>query len=369
MLTTDANSLPRLMACNGSRFMAGQVPAVTVDSTSREEGIAAHYMLATALHKGVQQLDTLVDKKAPNGVFMDAAMCEHVAEFISVVQSRPAASRYDEHGFSFGTDAWSVDCNPDSVSWSSDGIYMWLDDLRYGRRIVEPDHNWTMIANAIGLIRRRSSPPPQYICFTIHQPRQRHPLGPVRHTWVSYIDLMHYAATMDRILSALSDTLNTGSHCGGCPAVGFCPAASAASANAIDASSVAFVDNIDNASLAYELDELKRASLAIKTRLDAYEELAASRVRKGDQVPNYVLETSYSNRQFKPGIDVAMASMLLRCNAAAPAKLATPAELERRGADKDMLAHITHRPSTGTKLVRVDADKYAAKLLNGAKSE
>lgn len=175
---------------------------------------------------------------------------------------------------------------------------------------------------------------------------------------------MSYAEQIDRTLSAPSDELRTGPHCRKCKALPICYAARAASMNAIDFSHIAFVDQIDNSLLSFELDQLNRAKAAIDNRLEAYEELAQSRIKQGQIIDNYAVDTSYSNRRWKEGFDAATL-LAITGKDLTTGKLCTPKEAERRDVDPAVISALTESVPIGTKLVRIDATKRAEKLLKG----
>lgn len=363
MLITDATSLPRLMACNGSRIMDGYAPSISFDTEAREEGNAAHYMALKAYRDGVAIRD-LIDKKAPNGHFMTSDMAEHVETFLGVILNRPNTAGGMERETTIEGDGWRVNARADHIAQTPMGSEVFIDEFKYGWGIVEPEYNWTLITHAIGHLRRVTTPGPHIINLVIHQPRPRHPLGPVRTWTISYYDLMSYAEQINRTLSAPSEELRTGPHCRKCKALPICYAARAASMNAIDFSHTAFVDQIDNATLSHELDELNRASATIKNRLEAYEELAQSRIKQGQIIENYGIDVAMSNRRWKQGFDVNALRAIIGIDLTT-GKACTPAEALRRGVNSDVVSALTETVPTGTKLVRIDASKRAEKLLKG----
>ncbi len=91
MFETDASKLNRIMQCNGSVKMEPFAPPKIDDaSESRREGIAAHYVALQVFNGVFSDPLKMVDRRAPNGVYVTAEMAE--------VASTKAA-RVDDRGF------------------------------------------------------------------------------------------------------------------------------------------------------------------------------------------------------------------------------------------------------------------------------
>jgi hypothetical protein len=369
MITVTADELPRFMACNGSRLLPASLPAAVADTTARDEGIAAHY-LALAVFRNEFTIDELVDRKAPNGVYITLEMVEHVQTYLDAIihLDRGKIVSDAEIDTSFGTDAFRVNARADHIAISSDATAdqsLYIDDFKYGWRLVDPENNWTLIAHAIGYCLSRQVTPAR-IVLTIHQPRPYHPEGKSRPWEITYSDLLDRYAHIKMTLENPSDQLNTGSHCGKCPALATCPAARKANMNAIDASEMAYSDELDNGALSHALNTLRAAQSALNTRLDALEELAKFRLKSGEVLDGYGVENQLSNTDWKPGIDVAMIEMLTGKNIA-KSKLPTPGQAIKAGIPEAVIKPLTERRLTGVKLVRVDANRKAQKLFGNQK--
>ena len=361
MLETDATSLPRLINCNGSRLMGGAIPPIgTTDNNPRDEGIAAHHMAYEASY-GSRSLRDLVGQKAHNGVFMTEEMHDYVEIYLEGISNRGELSTNVMEGdTSFETASWRVNGRADQTTHIQDHLY--IDDFKYGWGIVEPEMNWTLIAHAIGycLIENYQ---PSTIVLTIHQPRPGHPDGKTRSWIIDYNRLLELYHQIDATLSNPSDELNTGAHCTKCPALSVCPAARIASMNAIEASATVHEDNLENAVLSFELDNLKRAQNALKSRFEALEELAKHRIMNGEIIENYAVDRGFGNTTWNKGVTVDMLKLMTGKDLSA-GKLITPTKAMKAGVPEAIVKPLTHRPETGTKLKRVSADKKAQKIFS-----
>lgn len=351
MFITDATHLPRLMQCFGSRNMPTTV-TVEPDQTTRDEGNAAHWLAQKVF--GGASMSELAGTRAYNGVVIDNDMVRHVSDYISALDCGEM-----ESVTTVQTERWIVNARADHVSHRN-GI-LTVDDFKYGYRVVSPEMNWTLIAHAIGYCLLHNVMP-EMIVLRIHQPRRYHPEGHLREWRIGYADLTALYHQIDARLSSGDEILQTGPQCVNCHAIYVCPAYREASMNAIDVASVAFNDDLPPEILSAELDQLGQASDVITARLKALQELAMHKIASGTVIPEYTVDAPLGQRRFGKAFDGAAIRALtgLPCT---EEKLVTPAELERRGANPDVIKLITERPVTAKKLVRVSADARARKLL------
>lgn len=358
MFHVTADELPRLMQCNGSRLMARIFETPQGDTKIRDEGIAAHHA-ATIIFNGVQP-ESLLNTKAPNGVFITPEMLDHVLDYLEALELGGNV----EVETSFIGDTWSIGARADHIAEGSSTLY--VDDFKYGFGAVEPEMNWTLIVHAIGHCLKTGFAP-ERIVLTIHQPRISHHLGKSREWVITWSELLDLYSLLVATLSNLANTLNTGPACRKCFARFTCPAKTKAGMNAIDVSEMAFDEIIDDARLSYELEMLSRAKAVIDQRLDARTEVALDRIKKGSIIEKFDVETTLTNTRWKPGISAEMLEMTTGVSLTKKT-IVTPAEAKRRGVSDSAVSQLTERVPTGHKLVRRDADKKAKKLL-GDKSK
>jgi hypothetical protein len=356
MLIVTATDLPRLMACNGSRLMGGANPPVDSDNVVRDEGNAADW-LVQQIYNGHFTAEELIDRKAPNGIYITAEMVEFLEPYIH----RPGVIELDT---SHAGANWQVNGRADRVNYIRETATLKVDDLKYGWSIVEPEENWTLISHVMGFMAQNPSYPVERAELTIFQPRPHHPDGPVR-TW--HIDRARIAelyAQMNATLSNPTDILNTSPNCYRCPALAICPAARKAQMNGIEASENAFVDNIDNDNLSFQLDHVARAMKLLKQMHDAYSELALYRLKAGQVVRNYSVENELANRSWLDHVTPEFMQMITGKDISQK-QLISPAQAEKMGITPEVVSAMTTRKQKGFKLARVDADKKAKKLFGG----
>lgn len=368
MVDYRASELPRVIECSGSKAMAGQVPAIVDDQTEdAREGIAAHWLATKILTADyAASAFDFINTTTPSGFYISDEMAEHVDTFVTAVTSRPGiGTRYVEHPVDWEYTAGAfIRCRPDHIHYDETNRILYVDDFKFGWRLVDAESNWTLIAYAIGFVQQRNIMPDQ-IVMTIHQPRRHHPDGRERSWPINMAALVAYYEFIKSELTSLNTALTSGDHCHLCPARGYCPALREAGYNAIDtvATTVAS-EELPDTELTYELALLEVASKRLEDRLTAVREIAMHRIQSGRALGDYIIEPSYGHRKFNEGITPELLAAITGVDVYAPPKLITPAQLEKRGVSKKAVAALASAPFTGFRLVRHNADKKARKLFN-----
>lgn len=350
MLTTTATELPRLMRCIGSRLMDRAVPEADNDE-ARDEGNAADW-LAEQMFAG----NTVpVGSKAPNGWVVTDDMVDYISEYVA---SLPAGGAM-QVVTTWGGDAFEVRGRADWMG--GDWHMLKVRDLKYGHRIVSPQMNWTLLSHAIGWC-INNNVQPQWIELSIYQPRPYHTEGPLR-TWAcSYEDLLSYHNQVVQRLTNPTDMLVSGDQCNKCHARFDCPALDRAAWSAVEATTTAFNDAMPNNVLAFERDQMQQAADMLKIKIDAVDELMTHRIKSGQVINGYALQARQGQRRFVSVLTAHALSAALGVDLTTD-KMPTPAEAERRGVDKTVLAGLTERPMIGQKLTKIDADAIARRAF------
>ena len=355
MIVTDATTLPRLMQCIGSRLVERAPTLPDTDTTLRDEGNAAHW-LAQEIAEGRLDRSTCVGVTAYNGVFVGVDMRDHVCAYLD----RLLPGEF-ETVTTWGTESFQINGRADHIGHHESVLE--VTDFKYGYRPVEPDQNWTLISHAIGYV-LLTGLVPEWVRLTIVQPRAHHPLGSIRSTMFSYSDLLQYHQRITAHLSAPAEMLATGPNCRKCPALAYCPSNAQATYNAVDVvlDSV-FSDVLDDDSLSQQYTTMVHAADVIEQRVKALKELMQHRIEAGRVMPGYTLDRQKGQTRIKKGITLDQINALTGRDLT---KRAMPSitELKNAGVAQLVIDAITERPDTAPRLVRIDPDAAARKLLN-----
>lgn len=334
-----------------------QIPQANTDDTVRDEGDAADWLISQVF-TGQHLTEELIDRKAPNGVYITVEMADHIIPYINTIKNTGEIERDCSHHGS----NWQINGRADHILYDRETNILYIRDFKYGWKIVEPENNWTLISHAIGYCVQNQIQP-ALIRFEIYQPRPYHPLGTTRAARMTWPQLMQCYTQINNTLSNPTDMLTTSSECYKCPAMGNCPSAQIAAMNAIDVSYKGYVSNIDNITLEAMLDETDRAMEHLKEIQKAYTNLALERLRKGGQMKEYSVQTDLGNETWNDNITPEMLEAIVG-KAVVKKKTLTPRQVINMGVDAAIVRTLSQRPSKGVKLVRVSASKRAEELFN-----
>lgn len=364
----DATSLPRLMQCGASKSMPGFVPSVIAEqSDDAREGIAAHWLASEYLKGRVTDLDEWVDRKAPNGVYMGIDLVDAVRWYVEGIRKNRGARReFVEADMT----AWNHDrsvtigCRPDYVSDTSAdyGRRIYIDDFKYGWRLVEVENNWTMLAYAFAYIADKVVDPDTMFEFRVWQPRPYHPEGKCR-VWI--VDAAHLSALRDYMFHTLATTstvLQTGPYCHRCPARSNCPALRKASMGLMDVVERAIPDNLTLDDMSLLMDTLTAADHTLKQYKDALSERIMDALRNGQIVRNYRLEPYEGALDWVEGISADVLRLLTDKPVTKPTPLLTPTQL-KKAIPPNTMKTLTYRKPGGLSLKRIDVDQAAKRMF------
>ncbi len=357
MKDVHCSSLARLMVCAGPLFFENLPKQET--NAAAEEGTAAGEYLERLLTK--QQIGT----HAKNNVPFDDDMRFYCGDISEQIVANAKTQVLCEQVIDWQTRSGIWIRGRYDGGYISHNDKLYIEDLKYGWGIVEAERNWQLLGYAIGEVIRRGVAF-EKIVMRIQQPRPHHEDGPSRAWEITYEELLAYKeqieARMDVIASG-DKTLTTSSHCRYCPASGdACPAIGKAFYLGVEVAHEFLQDSINDKELSQQLDLANRVSEIIKIKMDSLKSLAVSRIKEGKIIPNYVTETSYGDRKWKPGVGPQVFEALVGKKIVEQVML-SPAKAEKAGVPKDLVNALVDRHFLGQKLTRKDSSKIAAKIF------
>ena len=249
------------------------------------------------------------------------------------------------------------------ISFVSDNT-LYVDDVKYGWSLVNPENNWQLISYAIGIVIQTGVAYDE-IVMRIHQPRPHHEDGTTREWRISYAKLLELKEVIEArmiLLAGGEDDLVTSTNCRYCPAAASCPAVSKAYFRSLEEIHNFVQDDISDAELSFQLDLYKRMQDIFKVRKDSLEALALDRLNNNKLVPNYSIKKSYSNRSWSKGIDADYIKMMTNVDIT-KVEMLSPAQAEKKGVSKTLVAELTKRFEKGSKLERGDTSELGDKIF------
>ena len=358
------SSLDRYMKCPGFAQMTDLMP--NESGPAAEEGTAAGELLQAMLEQ--RSLKPSVSNAAKNGVRFDSDMYYYLTPIAQEILSKNVAVNCEQR----------IDWNPCpgiairgqfDIAYI-DGDTLCIEDLKYGWKIVDVKENWQLLGYAIGkLIQLNNNQmvSPNYIQFTIHQPRPHHEEGKSRVWKISLDDAHAYYQKIPHIMQEIvngSRELKTGKHCKYCPAAANrCPAINRSLYEGIDTVMYDFKqDDVNEQEIAKQLSFLTEVANIVKIKLDAMSDLACLRMREGKVVPGYGMEEKFGDRSWKSDVTPEAIEFLTGKSIMEQVML-SPAKAEKLGVDKKLVAGLVERKFTGVKPVKKNFTADAEKVF------
>jgi hypothetical protein len=343
--------------CPGYPTLAATLPAEAPSDPARE-GTCAAWVAEMVLTGQAADCMSLVGAQHENGWVIDRAMARHIEGYVAHVR-RDGGQVYAERRVTLIPGL--VEGTPDAFGVSDDGVLR-VKDLKYGFEIVEPSTPQVLIYAAALYIALQGAVAISKIELGIYQPRAYHPSGVYRSRSLTVAEL---GGEIERIIAAAYATQDpaamcvSGSHCRRCDAAHKCAAVTHEVYRAVTQMMRAQERHMTAVEMATELDFLDLAESMFKGRRDAVHAEAEARLAKGEHIPGWHIEQGYGQRRWK--VNAAMIRMLTGVDPTA-GKMVTPAELERLGADPDVVSQITEVPRTKAKLKQLPEGYLAGKF-------
>jgi hypothetical protein len=312
---------------------------------ARREGIAADWIANGVLRGDAASAAEYDGETAPNGHVVTSDMVRHVQGYIDycraqgkVVQAQVPVNI--PHLFIRGLADSQV---------LSDSSTLTIIDLKYGWSIVEAEFNAQLLCEAIALFNPEIH---DRVRLTIYQPRPSHPEGKARH-WdmddAELTDAYHWLAR--KAMEATSPGAKAtpgGGHCRYCDGRGRCAALAEATYQAFEHVRGTKLMALDAHALGDELTFVTEALALIKARHSGVEAEVKGRMKRGEYIPKWMFDQRQSDRDWHEPLDV-----VEQRTGVHPYKMVpkSPAELEKEGADPDIVNELSSRQFTGLKLV------------------
>jgi len=358
------SSLDRYMKCPGFAQMTDTLP--NLSNPAAEEGTAAGELLQAMLEQ--RSLKPNVTGVAKNGVRFDSDMYFHLGPIAQEILDKNVMISCEERVDWVPAQGVAIRGQFDISYIVGDTLY--IEDLKYGWKIVDVKENWQLIGYVIGKqiqMTYAKLEVPKYVSFTIHQPRPHHEEGRSRTVVLNRDEITkYYYDICDRMkqIAAGSRELITGSHCKYCPAAANrCPAISRSMYNGIAEVMYDFKqDDLTEAEIAEQLRLLEDVSSLVKIKQDSLNDLACMKIKSGATIPGYGVEDKLGDRSWKSDVTPEAIEVLTGLRIVEQV-IMSPAKAEKLGVDKKLVKDLVERRSTGFKCVKKDFNKDAEKVF------
>ena len=233
---------------------------------------------------------------------------------------------------------------------------LYIVDLKYGFRIVEPVDNEQLMAYARGVANELLLPSETRVVLVIVQPRPWHRLGPVREYFTTLADIdaeiTSIAHMVEEGLRSAAPPASTGSHCLYCVKAVDCEALNIAACNAVDVTmNCGEMVGMSNNQLSLMLENLEKAQTIIDIKKGAVETRLLELIKEGEVVAGYEASPTYSRKDWLRPKDEMIAIGKAFGIDLIKEVLKTPGEAKKAGMKVDKLAKSV---KSGVKLKRND---------------
>lgn len=359
MISLTATELNRFIRCPGSYYLTS-VKINKETNRDAEEGNAVHWFVQQVF-EGNFTAEELIDRKAPNGIFITADMFEYASEYLNAIMGKG----FVEYDTSYSqADYYEVRGRADHLYYDEESKTLYVSDYKHGWGIVEPSENWTLISHAYGFLQRNTHLQGliEKVIFRIFQPRPYHYDGPVRSDILHFEQFLSLVQKLVMVLSRHEKQVVVGPQCYKCPKMTNCPAEQKAVAASLEIAENAFDSEMSNEALSITIKTVSRAMNNMKQFLTACEDLALQRLSDGQKIKDFHIDKQYGYRAWKENVNADLIKMVSGVDVS-KTTIVSPAEAVRRGITEDMVSTFTEKPYKGVKLVEADEAKRYEKMF------
>lgn len=346
--------------CAAAPIFESRVPPQP-DSDAAREGTAAAWVAECVLKGDAHSAEDMNGETHANGWLVTPEMVYYVQGYIDLIKSRGGVTTAEQFVRLTDFIAGTLDS-----STSLSGATLFVDDLKYGFRIVEIFENPQLIIYGAAELMRLGNPASiTSVQLGIYQPRAFHPDGIYR-TWRLTVDqLFDQARRLIEAGTRCQDpqpVATPGRHCFECAAATSCAALAHTLYSGFHIVSNPHQRKMNGAEIAAELDFLALLAKMLDARKTAVESEGETRIRSGEHIPGYHVEERKGDRRFAWSPSAIEAFTGVKAVKEVPI---TPAALEREGVPPDLVNALAVRPTIGYKLKRLPANAFRKAFQDG----
>lgn len=317
---------------------------------SRREGTCAHWAGELLIeHPSDFTANDIIGMQHKNRWVIDREMAYHAAGFVEYCRSFGPVTQAEKPISLFGG---LVRGRLDTTSTAPDGLTIRIFEFKYGWRLVEATKAWAALCYALAEYENNTMQPGMPVPaleMHIYQPRPYHPEGIARVWRIEAQAVAQWHQWLYQVACEARDNPRgtPGDQCRDCPAAAGCQALAACSYSMAERmAETRMIDHTAN-QLAAEIKFIERAEKIVSARKKALEAEAIARLKAGKHLPGLALDTKQTNRKWKVSEDKLE---LMLGKGIYDQVLKTPAEMEREGASKTVIALLTERLPAGVRL-------------------
>lgn len=355
-ITLRPSNSYRWANCHAFPQFAENLPAQP-DNDAAREGTAAAWVAEVVLTGDAHSCEDLVGRTHKNGWLITEEMADDVQKYVSMIQKRGGVIGAEKF-VTLSKDPL-IEGTPDSNAHMINDKLLYIDDLKYGYRVVEIYENWQLLIYGAAVLRTLPPGSVNLIQLAVYQPRAFHRDGIYRKWVIDVAELNHYVAMIiaaGRKCLAENPLATPGPWCRDCPVASKCVAVINTAYSVIESIQSKHQRDMTVDELAKMLDFIEFGDKIMKSVKTAVVAEAEQRIRK-ERIPGWWMKGATGHRKFT--VPAATVQMLTGID---PYKkdIITPAEAIRRGANEDVVNQISEKQQIGHKLVKMTEQDIAA---------
>lgn len=303
----------------------------------------------------------MVGETHANGWPVDVEMADHVQEYCDMIRERGGVIEAEKFVRLSDRVAGTMDCAADLL-----GDTLFVDDLKYGFRIVEAKDNKQLLCYAAALLALMKAHGRQGLRFVqvgIYQPRGFHRLGIYRTHVYTVQEVEQWGAWLIERAEQChqpNPIATPGPWCLDCGGALECEALSHSVWAGFEVVRSAHMANPSGEDLARKLKALKQIKKMTDALVSATEAEAAARLNENKFVPGYSVERKLGPRKISVSPD--LFKVITGVDPRDPEKMLSLAALKRLGVKEAQLKNLTKRVETDLKLVETSEDAIASQF-------
>lgn len=354
------------VVCGGYARMAAKHPELPNDNEVREEGTAAHWLAYETGNNRPHAIGT----KAPNGIEIDEEMQDGVAEYLAFLNGL-GIPIYLEHTVAIPSIHKQCGGTIDAWGWDAVNRILYVTDLKYGYKPVDPYENWQLLSYVRGALDYLQATMGQFtehfkVVMTIVQPRGygHDTIKQWRTTSDRLIPYMYKLKEAARVAIDGTGECTAGPHCFDCSANADCKTLQTASLQLIDVSTDQGSLELAPHQASAELRRLDRAIATMQARQAGLESQMTHAIGQGHIDQHFAMNNGRGKLAWREGVQTEVLSMarLYGKDLSKPQVLITPTQAKGKLPPELLDQYTEHRPGK-LKLRRLN-DNHADKMFN-----
>ena len=347
--------------CQAQPLFASRLPEQK-DTDATREGTCAAWLGEMVLTGCAPNTKAMLGHSHENGWLIDADMVEFVQDYCDKVRSLGGVVGAEKFVRLSGLIAGT----PDSYVVISPAGVLFVIDLKYGHKLVEVDHNTqvSIYGGALYRLLTLQGVKITKVVLAVYQPRAFSANVGTYRTWEpelsEFLDFVSEIENRGELCQEPNPVATAGPHCDHCVAAAGCQALTSTVVNLIENVESQDHRQMTGRELSHQLDFANHASAMVEIYAKSLMAEGEARHAQGEHIKGY----GHSQRSGKRKLTMLPENIKMLTGVdATKGDACTPAQLEKRGVAKDVVAAMSTTPDLSPKFGKLDPNHFS-KIFN-----